>query len=108
MEHGDLDASDVDVKVENGEVTLTGKVDSRWAKRMAEDLAESCMGVRDVMNQIKVKADGAPSDMSGAGRSSAATAQETSMGSSASSGSSTRQASGSTANGRKNTGTPPR
>jgi len=59
-EHPDLDASDIEVKVSNGEVTLTGSVDSRLAKRLAEDIAEDCSGVRDVMNQLRV-----PSDMAG-------------------------------------------
>jgi len=54
MEHPDLDASDVEVKVSKGEVTLSGTVESRWAKRLAEDLAESCSGVREVMNQLRV------------------------------------------------------
>lgn len=54
-EHGDLDASDIEVEVKDGEVTLTGTVESRMAKRLAEDLAESCSGVRDVMNQLKTR-----------------------------------------------------
>lgn len=52
--HPGLDASDLDVRVNNGEVTLTGTVDNRSAKRMAEDAAESCSGVRDVHNQIRI------------------------------------------------------
>lgn len=52
--HPGLDASDVEVRVQNGEVTLTGNVDSRQDKRMAEDAAESCSGVRDVHNQLRV------------------------------------------------------
>ncbi len=54
MEHPDLDASDIEVKVSKGEVTLSGTVASRWAKRLAEDLAEACSGVREVMNQLRV------------------------------------------------------
>ena len=57
MEHPDLDASEIEVGVAKGEVTLTGSVDSRWAKRLAEDIAESCGGVRDVMNQLRVPSD---------------------------------------------------
>jgi hypothetical protein len=51
----DVDASDVEVKVQAGEVTLMGEVGSREEKRRAEDLAEQVSGVRDVHNQIKVK-----------------------------------------------------
>jgi osmotically-inducible protein OsmY len=57
MEHPDLDASEIEVRVSGGEVTLSGSVESRWAKRLAEDIAESCTGVRDVMNQLRVPSD---------------------------------------------------
>lgn len=49
-----LDASNIEVAVEGGEVTLSGSVDSRQAKRRAEDLAERVSGVEDVQNNIKV------------------------------------------------------
>ena len=49
-----LDASDVDVAVQNGEVTLSGTVDSRYAKRLAEDIAESVSGVTNVQNNLRV------------------------------------------------------
>ena len=57
MEHPDLDASEIEVRVAQGEVTLSGSVDSRWAKRLAEDVVESCTGVRDVMNHLRVPSD---------------------------------------------------
>ena len=47
--------SEIDVQVKNGEVTLTGTVDDRQAKRIAEDIAESVSGVHDVHNQIRVQ-----------------------------------------------------
>ena len=56
--HPGLDASEIEVKVQSGEVTLTGTVDSRQDKRMAEDAAESCSGVRDVHNQLRVSSSG--------------------------------------------------
>jgi hypothetical protein len=59
-EHGQLDASDIEVRVASGEVTLEGSVDSRWAKRLAEDLAEDVPGVRDVHNRLRVAAPGQP------------------------------------------------
>ncbi|HEX6314867.1 MAG TPA: BON domain-containing protein [Gemmatimonadaceae bacterium] len=52
--HPDIDASEIEVRVQNGEVTLTGSVQERKAKRMAEDVAEDVFGVKDVQNQIKV------------------------------------------------------
>jgi hypothetical protein len=53
-----IDASDIEVRVNNGEVTLSGTVDHRNDKRLAEDIAESCSGVQDVQNQIRVKREG--------------------------------------------------
>jgi len=50
-----LDASDIDVDVDGGNVTLTGVVDSRHAKRLAEDIAESCSGVTNVQNNLRVR-----------------------------------------------------
>ena len=54
-QHGHLDASDIDVRVEAGEVILEGRVDTRLAKRMAEDTAATVMGVRDVRNRLRVR-----------------------------------------------------
>lgn len=50
-----LDASDIEVNVDSGEVTLSGTVDSRSDKRRAEDLAESVSGVTNVENRLRVK-----------------------------------------------------
>lgn len=52
--HADLDASEVELHVEGGEVTLSGTVDSRDAKWLAEDLVTSVSGVREVNNRLKV------------------------------------------------------
>ncbi|HEX6309280.1 MAG TPA: BON domain-containing protein [Longimicrobiales bacterium] len=52
--HGEVDASRITVRVENDEVILEGYVDSRAAKRMAEDTAESVSGVRDVHNRLRI------------------------------------------------------
>ena len=53
-EDDDVDASEIDVKVEQCEVTLTGMVPSRDMKRRAERVAERASGVRDIHNQLKV------------------------------------------------------
>jgi hypothetical protein len=49
-----IDASDIEVTVNDREVTLTGTVSSRMQKRHAEDLIERLPGVRDVINNIRV------------------------------------------------------
>ncbi|HEY9489121.1 MAG TPA: BON domain-containing protein [Chryseosolibacter sp.] len=49
-----VDASDVDVSVTSGEVTLTGTVDHRSTKRRVEDLAEAVSGVKNVENRLRV------------------------------------------------------
>lgn len=51
----DIDASEIEVKVTNCDVTLSGVVDTRGAKRHAEDLAESVSGVRSVRNDLRVE-----------------------------------------------------
>ena len=53
-EHDGIDATEVDVNVQEGEVTLSGTVGSRWEKRLAEDIAHSCTGVRDVHNRLTI------------------------------------------------------
>ncbi len=53
--HGQLDASDVNVEVKEGEVTLTGTVQNRSAKRLAEDISDSVSGVRDVHNRLQLR-----------------------------------------------------
>jgi osmotically-inducible protein OsmY len=50
-----IDASDIDVQVKEGEVTLAGSVRSRDEKRYTEDLVERISGVRDVSNNLKVR-----------------------------------------------------
>lgn len=50
----ELDASEIEVQVEGGAVTLRGTVDSGDAKLLAEELVESVTGVREVHNQLKV------------------------------------------------------
>jgi hypothetical protein len=53
-QHSYLDPSDVEIRVQNGDVTLDGTVNDRWAKRTAEDLAEGVWGVKSVHNIIRV------------------------------------------------------
>ena len=51
----ELDASDVEVRVSNGVVELSGSVADRWAKRRAYDDAEGCPGVHEVRSTVKVE-----------------------------------------------------
>jgi len=49
-----VDASDVEVTVNESEVILAGNVPDRYAKRRAEDIADSVSGVRNVENRLRV------------------------------------------------------
>ncbi len=53
-DHPLIDASDVDVDVRDGVVTLTGRVAARAEKHLAEDIADSVWGVQDVKNRLRV------------------------------------------------------
>jgi osmotically-inducible protein OsmY len=53
--HPEVDPTEVEIKVSNSEVTLTGTVDSRHEKRLIEDLASQIAGVSDVTNQLRVQ-----------------------------------------------------
>ncbi|CAN7641938.1 BON domain-containing protein [Phenylobacterium sp. LjRoot225] len=51
-----LDASEIEVRVASGEVTLTGAVQSREDRRRAEDLVEQVGGVKHVQNNLRIEA----------------------------------------------------
>jgi hypothetical protein len=59
-----IDATNIDVSVKSGEVVLSGSVDERQMKRLAEDCIENISGVRDVQNQIRVVGDKRTDDRS--------------------------------------------
>ena len=52
---GWIDASNIEVEVSNREVTLSGFVDNRHAKRRAEDIVEDISGVTNVQNNLRVR-----------------------------------------------------
>jgi osmotically-inducible protein OsmY len=52
--HHEIDASEIEVDVKDGVVTLRGEVDHRSTKRMAEDSIEHLSGVKDVRNELTV------------------------------------------------------
>ncbi|HEY8272338.1 MAG TPA: BON domain-containing protein [Pseudobdellovibrionaceae bacterium] len=51
----EVDASDIEIEVKDGEVTLTGFVPERKMKHSAEDLIEKCMGVKDITNNLRIQ-----------------------------------------------------
>lgn len=52
-----IDASEIEVDVQDGTVFLKGMVDSRQTKRLAELAIENLLGVNDVINQLKFAKD---------------------------------------------------
>ena len=71
----DLDCEEVEVTVRDGEVTLTGTVQSREDRREMERTAERVMGVKDVTNQIRVKRDTGKGERSDETRKQSTTTQ---------------------------------
>jgi hypothetical protein len=53
----DIDPSDVEVKVQNGEVILEGTVRDRNTKRRLDEAVELVAGVHDVQNRVRVQKD---------------------------------------------------
>jgi hypothetical protein len=49
-----VDASGIEVAVKDGEVTLSGTVENRDAKRWAEDIAHHAGGVKHVQNNLRI------------------------------------------------------
>ncbi|MFD2226552.1 BON domain-containing protein [Microvirga arabica] len=54
-EDGYVDASDIEVSVQDQEVTLSGTVSTLFEKRRAEDIADSVSGVTHVQNNLRVR-----------------------------------------------------
>jgi BON domain-containing protein len=55
LSEGYLDATEIEVQANNGEIVLTGTVDSRIDKRRAEAIAENVSGVNNVENRLRVR-----------------------------------------------------
>jgi hypothetical protein len=58
--HPAIDASEIVVVVTNGEVTLSGSVESRAIRRLVEALTDAVPGVKDIHNNLQVS-QGSPS-----------------------------------------------
>lgn len=50
-----VDASDIEVTAKGGEVTLDGKVNTRWEKRRAEDCVHDISGISHVQNNLRIR-----------------------------------------------------
>jgi len=50
-----MDASAITVECKDGEIALKGFVTDHDSRRLAEDIALSCFGVKDVQNQFRIK-----------------------------------------------------
>lgn len=57
MESFEIDPTEIDVRVQNGEVTLLGMVTDRRSKHIVELIAESVPGVLDVLSQLRTRRD---------------------------------------------------
>jgi osmotically-inducible protein OsmY len=54
---GQIDASTIAVEVKDGVVTLSGNVDSRAEKRMAERIAKNAFGVLEMISNLSVNTE---------------------------------------------------
>lgn len=50
----EIDASEIELDVKDGIVSLRGHVEDRRSKRLAEDVIENMYGVKDVRNELQV------------------------------------------------------
>ena len=76
-DHDHLDASNIEVAVQGSDVTLTGTVNTRYEKRLAEDIADDISGVSNVENRIRVENE--QQRFSSAGMQNAPNASQTTM-----------------------------
>jgi osmotically-inducible protein OsmY len=58
MDDPDIDPSEIEIEVSDGEVTLSGNVESRNIKFEVERLIDAISGVKDVHNQLRVQRQG--------------------------------------------------
>jgi osmotically-inducible protein OsmY len=53
-----VDASEIEISVRDGEVTLSGSVSDRQQKYRAEDIVEHVLGVKETHSRIRVQRSG--------------------------------------------------
>ena len=56
-QHGQVDATNIEITIDNGEVLLGGTVNDEETKRLAQEALESIDGVSSVQNQLQVRSD---------------------------------------------------
>jgi hypothetical protein len=77
-QHGEIDATEIEVRVETAEVILEGTVPDRRTKRLAEDVVEDTPGVKQVHNRLRIQGNGGESDFN---RSQSASGSQSTSGS---------------------------
>ena len=77
-QHGDIDATEIEVRVETAEVILEGSVPDRRTKRLAEDVVEDTPGVKQVHNRLRIQGNGGEIE---SGRSQSASGSPSTSGS---------------------------
>ncbi|HSE63410.1 MAG TPA: BON domain-containing protein [Thermoanaerobaculia bacterium] len=77
-QHGEIDATEIEVRVETAEVILEGTVPDRRTKRLAEDVVEDTPGVKQVHNRLRIQGNGDESDFN---RSQSASGSQSTSGS---------------------------
>lgn len=80
-QHGEIDAWEIAVTVQAGEVTLEGTVPDRLTKRLAEDVAEDSPGVKQVHNRLRIQGNALTSEEMGRSTTGSTGASRTSSGS---------------------------
>lgn len=59
----EVDATEIEVSVKEGVVSLKGSVDTRSTKRIAEDLVDDISGVQDVQNLLTLNTEPMPKSL---------------------------------------------
>lgn len=52
--HPGVDASEIEVSIKNAVVTLSGTIESRQMKQMAEECVEEISGVNEIKNDLRI------------------------------------------------------
>lgn len=63
-QHGQVDATNIEITIDGGEVLLEGTVADEEAKQLAQEALESVAGVSRVQNELQVQADRSGSEQS--------------------------------------------